>query len=159
MSGVSSPESDDRDVAGLRAELTESCRNAVEVLQEEVRPEAKVIAVRGDWAWVSIGTVRPAHVNGVFDQEEVHAVIRIPTNFPHGARPYGIVTIPYVTKHDGQDVHQEMRNDRKAEPVEEAMGVDDTGMWSYQWEDISWDDPEDLKKALEVVRSRFEKED
>ena len=39
------------------------------------------------------------------------------------------------------------------------MGVDDTGMWSYQWEDISWDDPEDLKKALEVVRSRFEKED
>ncbi|MDL0126621.1 hypothetical protein [Halobacterium salinarum] len=159
MSGAASPGSNDPDAAGLRAELTESCRQAIDALQDEVRPEAELIAVRGDWAWVSIGNVHPAHVNDVFDEEKAHAVIRIPTNFPHGTRPYGIITIPYVTKHDGQDVHQEMRNDQKAEPVEDALGVDDTGMWSYQWRDISWDDPEDLTKALEVVRSRFEKED
>jgi hypothetical protein len=158
MSGDVSPGSPDSDATHLRTELSEDCRDALKELQK-VRPVAELIAVRGDWAWVSIGIVRPAHVNDVFDHEEAHAVIRIPTNFPNGTRPYGIITIPYVTKHDGQDVHQEMRNDRKAEPVETAMDVDNTGMWSYQWDDISWDDPEDLTKALEVVRSRFEKED
>ena len=145
-------------IASLEAELSEDCQEAIECLQDE-RPEAKLVAVRGDWAWVSIGEVYPAHVNDVFDDERAHAIIRIPTDFPNGVRPYGIVTVPYVTKHNGQAVHQEMRNDRKAEPVEAAMDVEDTGMWSYQWDGLSWKDPEDLKKAPEVVRSRFEKED
>lgn len=149
---------DENEGVDLRRHLSEQCREALEELQD-VRPEAELIAVRGDWAWVSIGTVYPAHVNDVFDQEEAHAIIRIPTDFPTGRRPYGIVTIPYVTKHDGQDVNKEMRNHQKAQPVEEAMGVEDTGMWSYKWKDISWNDPADLQKAVEIVRSRFEKED
>jgi len=158
MSEAASQDSDDTDATGLRAELTEQCRDAIDALQE-VRPEAELIAVRGDWAWVSIGNVRPAHVNDVFDEEKAHAVIRIPTDFPTGRRPYGIITIPYVTKHGGQTVDSEHRNHQKAEAVEDALNVDDTGMWSYQWQDISWMDPEDLTKALEIVRSRFEKED
>ncbi|MDH5021684.1 hypothetical protein [Halobacterium rubrum] len=158
MSEAAPRDSDDTDATALRAELTEQCRDAIDALQE-VRPEAELIAVRGDWAWVSIGNVRPAHVNDVFDEEKAHAVIRIPTDFPTGRRPYGIITIPYVTKHGGQTVDSEHRNHQKAEAVEDALGVDDTGMWSYQWQDISWMEPEDLTKALEIVRSRFEKED
>lgn len=155
MSESDSTESGD---PNLRRDLSEKGREALSELQE-VRPEAELIAVKGDWAWVSIGTVHPAHVNDVFDQEKAHAVIRIPTNFPNGRRPYGIVTIPYVTKHGGKDVNQEMRDHQKAKPVEKAMGVNDTGMWSYRWQDISWNEPADLRKAPEVVRSRFEKED
>ncbi|QRV16322.1 hypothetical protein JMJ58_05365 [Haloterrigena salifodinae] len=142
----------------LESELSENCREAVSELQEE-RPEAEVIAVKGDWAWVSIGDVRPAHINGVFDQETAHAVIRIPTDFPNGRRPYGIVTYPYVTKHDGQDADSEHRDHKKGRPAREALGVDEVGLWSYRWQNISWNDPKDLRKAPEIVRSRFEKED
>ncbi|WP_424016277.1 hypothetical protein ACOZ4N_01230 (plasmid) [Halorientalis pallida] len=162
MSETDTPEDTDADSMdqeeNLRHHLSDRCRGALTELQEE-RPESELVAVKGDWAWVSIGTVYPAHVNDVFDQEKAHAVIRIPTDFPTGRRPYGIVTIPYVTKHDGQDVHKEMRDHQKAQPVEDAMDVDETGMWSYQWENISWDEPADLRWAPEVVRSRFEKED
>lgn len=142
----------------LKSELTEDCQTAIEELQE-VRPEAEFIAVEGDWAWVSIGDVHPAHVNDVFDQETALAVIRIPTDFPNGRRPYGIVTYPYVTKHNGQDTDSEHRDHKKGKPAREALGVEEVGLWSYQWKNISWDDPEDLRKAPEVVRSRFEKED
>lgn len=148
----------DNDVDDLRHYLSEQCCEALKELQK-VRPEAELIAVKGDWAWVSIGTVFPKHVNDVFDHEKAHAIIRIPTDFPTGRRPYGIVTIPYVTKHNGQEVHQEMRDDRKAAPVEDAMDVDETGIWSYKWDGISWEEPADLQKAPEIVRSRFEKED
>lgn len=146
------------EVASLEAELSEDCRTAIEELQE-VRPEAELIATEGDWAWVSIGEIYPAHVNDVFDQKTAHAVIRIPTDFPNGRRPYGIVTYPYVTKHDGQDANKEHRNHAKGRPAKKALGVDEVGLWSYQWQDISWNDPEDLRKAPEIVRSRFEKED
>lgn len=142
----------------LESELSENCREAVSELQEE-RPEAEVIAVKGDWAWVSIGNVRPAHINDVFDQETAHAVIRIPTDFPNGRRPYGIVTYPYVTKHGGQDADSEHRDHQKGRPAREALGVDEVGLWSYRWQNISWNDPKDLRKAPEIVRSRFEKED
>jgi hypothetical protein len=142
----------------LLREVSESCRTAIQELQDE-RPEAELVAVHGDWAYISIGEVQPAHVNDVFDQDRAHAVIRIPTTFPTGANPYGIVTIPYVTKHDGQETDSEHRGHNHADPVAEALDVDDTGFWSYRWQNISWTDPEDLRKSPEIVRSRFEKED
>jgi hypothetical protein len=143
--------------ADLRHHLTEKCRKALSELQE-VRPEAELIAIKGDWAWVSIGTVYPAHINDVFDQEEAHATIRIPTDFPTGRRPYGIVTYPYITKHGSQNTDSEHRNHEKGRPARDALGVDEVGFWSYRWENISWSEPADLRKAPEIVRSRFEKE-
>ena len=143
--------------ASLDSKLTDKCQMAIKELQDE-RAEAELIAVHGDWAYVSIGEVRPAHINDVFDNERAHAIIRIPTDFPTGARPYGIVTIPYVTKHNGQDANSEHHRHAHSSPVEEAMKVEDTGFWSYRWENISCKDPEDLRKAPEIVRSRFEKE-
>ena len=143
--------------ASLESQVSQSCRDAIECLQDE-REEAELVAVEGDWAYVSIGEVHPSKVNDVFDEDRAHAVIRIPTDFPAGTRPYGIVTIPYVTKNGGQDVDSEHRSHQKARAVEQAMNVNNTGMWSYQWENISRTDPEDLKKAPEIVRSRFEKE-
>jgi hypothetical protein len=145
------------EAASIEVELTEGCREAINYLRDDL-PEAELIAVHGDWAYVSIGEVRPAHVNDVFDNERAHAAIRIPTDFPSGERPYGIVTIPYVTKHDGKDANSEHRGHNHAAPVERAMNVDDTGFWSYRWQNISCTDPEDLRKAPEIVRSRFEKE-
>jgi len=156
MSEGKAPE--DADGADLRNHLSERCRDALSELQNE-RPEAELIAVEGDWAWVSIGTVNPAHVNDVFDQEEVLAILRIPTNFPNGRRPYGIVTYPYVTKHDGQEVDSVHRDHAKGRPAREALGVDEVTLWSYRWEGFSWTEPADLRKAPEVVCSRFEKED
>jgi len=145
------------EATSLNAKLTEDCQEAIDHLRAE-RPEAQLVAVHGDWAYVSIGEVRPAHVNGVFDNKRAHAIIRIPTDFPNGARPYGIVTIPYVTKHNGQNVNSEHRGHDHAAPVERAMNVEDTGFWSYRWQNISCNDSQDLRKAPEIVRSRFEKE-
>ncbi|GAA0275327.1 hypothetical protein [Halobacterium noricense] len=148
----------DGDQENLRRHLTDRCRTAIDELRDE-RPEAELIAVHGDWAWVSIGTVNPSLVNDVFDQEEVLAILRIPTDFPNGRRPYGIVTYPYVTKHDGQEVDSVHRNHQKGRPARDALDVDEVALWSYQWEGFTWNEPADLRKAPEVVRSRFEKED
>lgn len=145
------------EVTPLEPELTRKCLKAIEQLQGK-RTEAELVAVHGDWAYISIGEVQPAHVNDVFDNERTHAIIRIPTDFPSGTRPYGIVTIPYVTKHDGQDVDREHHGHAHSAPVEKAMNVENTGFWSYKWDNISCEDPEDLRKAPEIVRSRFEKE-
>lgn len=158
MSEAADPNDAEGGPTALERHLTEDCRDALSAL-EEVRPQSELIAVEGDWAYISIGTVHPAHVNPVFDQDEAHAVIRIPTSFPTGADPYGIVTYPYVTKHDGEDVHREHRNHDNGEPAREAFDVDEVGFWSYRWQNISATDPVDLQKALEIVRSRFEKED
>lgn len=137
--------------------LDQSCRDALGYLQER-RPEAQVIASQGDWAYISLGTIHVRRVNDVFKQEKAHAVIRVPTDFPSATDPYGFVTIPYLTRTDDEDVHREHKNHNNSQPVEQALGVNDTGFWSYKWKGISASDEEDLAKAVDIVRSRLRKE-
>lgn len=136
--------------------LTPSCRQALDHLRDR-RSQTQVVVVDGDWAFVSIGKISVNSVNDVVDQERAHVFIRIPTDFPSDTRPYGLVTIPYLTRDGGKEIHREHRNHQHAKPLEDALNASDIGFWSYQWQNISSSDPEDLANAVEIVRSRFQK--
>lgn len=137
--------------------LSDSCRQALQELQD-LRPEADVITVRGDWAYISIGVIALDRVSPTFKQDSALGVVRIPTNFPTGTRPYGIVTVPYLERSDGNSISKQHRAHQKAEPVQEALGEDNVGFWSWRWEDVSHDQPSSLRKAPDVIRERLRME-
>lgn len=137
--------------------LTPSCQEAVEHLRDRC-PEAAVVAVHGDWAYVSVGHMDVGRITGVFEQERALAIVRIPKNFPAGERPYGIVTVPHLDRVDGTDVCGQHRSHDNAKAVMGALDVDDVGFWSWRWEGLSHSQPSDLKKAPDLVRRRLRME-
>lgn len=137
--------------------LTPSCQEAVRTLQER-RPEATVVAVQDNWAYVSVGHIDVGRVVDVFEQDEALGIVRIPKDFPSTERPYGIVTVPYLERTDGQQPRKQHRSHDHARPVEDALGVDDTGFWSWRWDGVSYDDPADLVKAPDLIRERLRME-
>lgn len=143
--------------SNLSKRLSDSCQQALRELRT-VRPEADVIAVRGDWAYISVGVIVLDQVSPVFKQDSALGVVRIPTNFPTGTRPYGIVTVPYLERSDGKAISKQHQSHQKAKPVQEALGEDDVGFWSWRWEDVSHDQPRSLRKAPDVIRERLRME-
>ena len=139
-------------------ELHERCQDAVDYLQER-RPEAKVVAVHGDWAYISVGYIEVGRITDVFEEDEALGIVRIPTNFPKGTRPYGIITVPYLERSDGQKIKKQERSDQKAKPVKDALDVDDLGFWSWKWSDVSHEEASDLQKAPDLIRERLRMED
>lgn len=140
--------------SNLTTRLSDSCQQALQELQV-LRPEAEVIAVRGDWAYVSIGTIALDQISPVFKQDSALGIVRIPTNFPTGTHPYGIVTVPYLERSDGSEMSKQHRSHKKAEPVQEALGENNVGFWSWRWEDVSHNQPRCLRKAPDVIRERL----
>lgn len=137
--------------------LAPSCQEAVRQLRER-RPEAEVVAVHANWAYVSVGHIEVGRIVDVFEQDEALGIVRIPKNFPGTERPYGIVTVPYLERSDGREARKQHRSHNHARPVEEALGVEDTGFWSWRWDGVSHDDPGDLKKAPDLIRERLRRE-
>jgi hypothetical protein len=138
-------------------ELDSDCQTAVDELEDR-RPQTEVVAVHGDWAYVSVGYVAVGRITEVLDPEEALGIIRIPTDFPNGARPYGLITVPALERTDNQAIRKQSQGDQKAEPVEQALDVDDVGFWSWKWDDVSYDDPSDLRKAPDLFRERLRME-
>lgn len=138
--------------------LSSSCQEAVRCLQER-RPEADVVAVHGDWAFVSVGHIDVARIVDVFVQDRVLGLVRIPNDFPSGERPYGIITIPYLERTDGRRPRKQFRSHQNAKPVEKALGVEDSGFWSWRWKEVSRDEPSDLVKAPDLIRERLRREE
>lgn len=143
--------------AALEDELSSSCRQALEHLRER-RPEADVIAVHGDWAYISVGEIDIAAATDVFERETAEGIVRVPTNFPCNTAPYGLITVPYLERSDGQSISKQERSHAKAEAVEEALGTDDIGFWSWRWNQISSSNPSDLKVAPDMFRERLRME-
>lgn len=144
--------------ADLTKQLSSSCREALEHLRER-RPKAQTVAIHGDWAFISVGYIGVASVTAAFEQEEALGLVRIPTYFPCNTRPYGIITVPFLERSDRQAVRKQERNHNHARPVEQALGVDDTGFWSWRWDDVSSNDESDLRKAPDMIRERLQMED
>lgn len=136
--------------------LTGSCQEAVRHLRER-RPEAAVVAVHGDWAFVSVGHIDVGRIAGVFKQDSALGIVRIPKNFPSGERPYGIITVPYLERADGKKPRKEARSHQNSKPVEKALGKD-VGFWSWRWDGVSHSDPSDLAKAPDLIRERLRME-
>lgn len=137
--------------------LASSCQEAVRHLRER-RPEAAVVAVEGDWAFVSVGHIEVGRIVDLYEQDRALGIVRIPKVFPGGERPYGIVTVPYLERTDDKDIPSQHRSHDNARPVEEALGVEDTGFWSWKWEGIQRNAPEHLRKAPDLIRRRLRME-
>lgn len=137
--------------------LAASCQEAVDELQDRC-PDATVVAVRGDWAFVSAGSIDVSRIAPIFKREKALGIVRIPKDFPSGDRPYGIVTVPYLERTDGQEPRGQHRSHEKSKPVMEALRVDDVGFWSWRWEGISHSEPSDLRKAPDLIRRRLRME-
>lgn len=137
--------------------LASSCQEAVRHLRERC-PEAAVVAVEGDWAFVSVGHIEVGRIVDLYEQDRALGIVRIQKLFPDGERPYGIVTVPYLERTDGKDIPRQRRSHENARPVEEALGIDDSGFWSWKWEGIKRDAPEHLKKAPDLIRKRLRME-
>lgn len=141
----------------LESELSESCLRAFGHLQDR-RPEAEIIAIDGDWGYFSFGHIRVIDVTDTFEQEEALGIARVPTNFPCNTDPYGLLTVPALDRKDGQPIDSQDRSHQRAQPVIDALGTDDVGFWSWQWERISSTEETDLKKAPDMLRERLQME-
>lgn len=138
--------------------LTDSCREALGELRE-VCQGAKVVAVHGDWAFISLGHFDLRQINDIYKQDQVLGVIRIPKDFPQGPDPYGIITVPYLERSDGQQISKQDKGHQKASAVSEAFDTDDIGFWSWKWDGVSRDSPGALRKAPAMVRKRLSMEE
>jgi hypothetical protein len=137
-------------------DLSEECERALDALQEK-RPAAKLVATQGgDWAYVSIGRVRVTELAPEFtkpdDGDNAVGIVRIPTNFPNG-NPYGVVIVPPLEHADDDGFPDQDVNHQNAQPVLDALDdVEDVGWVSCRWRHVTIEEPEDLRKAPEVVR-------
>ena len=141
----------------LENELSPSCQRALDHLNER-RPEAELVAVEGDWAYVSVGHIDVSAVTNVFEEDETLGIIRIPTDFPCNTAPYGLITVPYLNRLDGQTVGKQDRNHQKAEAVQ-GLFDDEVGFWSWRWNNVSSNAEADLRKAPDMFRERLRMED
>lgn len=143
--------------SALVAELSPSCRDALNHLQER-RPRAEVVAVEGDWAYVSVGYIDVSAVSSVFDQEDALGIVRIPTDFPCNTAPYGLITVPALERSDGQHIGKQDLNHQKANAVA-GLFDEPVGFWSWRWNEVSSNEESDLRKAPDMLRERLQMED
>lgn len=141
----------------LEDELSPSCRRALDSLRER-RPQAEVVAVEGDWAYVSVGHIDVSGVTQVFEQEETLGIVRIPIDFPCNTAPYGLITVPALKRSNGQAIGKQDRNHQKARAMADLF-EEPVGFWSWRWNQVSSDDESDLRKAPDMLRERLQMED
>jgi len=131
--------------------LPEAFRCGLQTIRDREVPDAAVVAIEANFAYIDIG----AELLGDVYQEEVARVyVRAPLTFP-SAHPYGFVTVPCLTRVDGQTIDRQHRDHRTARPVHVALGVQGSGFWSWDWTNLPAHRPEDLAAIVEWARKRI----
>jgi len=129
--------------------VSDEIRRGVEALIEKCG-HAEIIAEDDNQPYVFIDLGKMDLQGYDFDQSEARVILRVHKDFPRGHH-YGIVTIPVLTI-GNRDPDSTTRNHPQASCLRQAGITDEYLYWSRDWEEISLDDPEDMKRAVAFVR-------
>jgi len=137
---------------GLEA-LQEAVEGTDEPLDADVRPVAKndnKIVVRiGEF---DLGKFNVSDVTYEHDHAVVY--VQIPQTFPTGANAKGLAAVPPLKRADSSDLENNPDcSDGLADAIESATDHDDdVEDYSYNWNTLTANEPEDMEKFLRVAR-------
>jgi hypothetical protein len=150
-------------VRDREAELPNALRRGLQAIRERVFPNAAVVAEEPNFVIVSAGTMtKPSARSGTpvvgdvdlpdaYAEDHVTIFARVSRNFPN-ADSYGVVTIPFLTRVDGKVIEWQHRNNQHASAVMAALGRNDAGFWSWNWQGAPQRVAEDLVAVVEWAR-------
>jgi hypothetical protein len=145
------------------AMLPPNLQRGLLALRERMLPEARVLTQDGNFAIISVGTMTrvqgrtrrdvlaEAHLPEIYTAELARLFARVSLNFPD-AQPYGVITVPFLTRKDARPIEWEHLNNANAQSAAQALGVTDLGFWSWGWQDMPQREPEDLVSIVEWAR-------
>lgn len=128
------------------AGLPEKFLQGLAALRTSACPEAAVAAIDGNFIILDLG-VSPLPESYV--EKEARVFVRTPADFLN-AEPYGVVTMPYLNRKDGQAVPHQHRGHANARPVD-PNGAS-AGFWSWNWSSMPRRQPEDMAALFEWAR-------
>ena len=131
--------------------LPEAFRRGLQAIRDREVPDAKVLAVEGNFAYIDLGMEQ---LMEPIAEPEARLVVRAPLAFPN-AQPYGFVTIPFLRRTDGAPIERQHRDHPTAGPVKAALGTNGSGFWSWNWSNMPARRPEDLAAIVEWARKRI----
>ena len=133
-------------------------------LRRRMLPAAAAVAIEGgNFVIVSVGTMTKASARKIkasvndadlpegYVQNSVMLFARVSRNFPN-AESYGVITIPFLTRKDGQPVPWEHDGNANAQSLMTALGRSDVGFWSWSWQGMPQASEEDLVAVVEWAR-------
>lgn len=132
---------------GLDA-LTAEVGERVPPVDEDVRPitehSGNVVVRLGEWP-----TSKYDQVGVEYVPPQVTVFVQIPPQFPTGGGK-GFITAPPLKREDQEELNNNPWNDQLASAVEHQIGRE-AEAYSYNWENTSMKQPEDMAKFLDVA--------
>lgn len=129
-------------------------QTAVEDRTQPVDADVKAIGRDADDIVVRLGVWRtdPIRRSGVeYVHDEYVVYVRIPQHFPTGVEGgKGFVSAPPLDRGTGELNNNEWRP-QLGDVVEQETDHDDAQAYSYNWENVSFTDAEDMVKFLDVA--------
>lgn len=103
---------------------------------------------------VRLGVFPTDSVRPEYAHDEYVVFVRIPEGFPTGASGgKGFATAPPLEREDRPDLQNNPSwGDGLARAVERDADVDDVESYSYNWQNVTMDTPEDMTEFLGVAR-------
>lgn len=129
----------------------ESFRAGMEALKTRHCPDAKVVAVDGNFAYIDLGD---GTLPAIYAERNARVFARVPLDFPN-AEPYGVVTAPYLHRADTAPIERHHSSHPHSKPIETALGLTDIGFWSWDWQRMPRKTPEDLSHIYEWAWKRI----
>lgn len=132
------------------SEFPDDFKRGLAAIREREVEDAEVVAVENNFAYIAIGRVS---LPDIYRQGEAEVYVRVPLTFPK-AKPYGVVTDPYLHRKDGGAIERYHRNHANTRPVQQALGLAESGFFSWDWKGMPLRRPEDMAAAVEWARKR-----
>jgi hypothetical protein len=134
------------------AQLPTGFQRGLAAVRKQV-PDAAVVAVQDNFAIIGIGELSNEDLTR-YTQDSARLFVRAPLTFPN-APPYGLITVPFLTRKDGVAIERQHLNHPNAAPVAAYLGATELGFWSWDWSNMPLRRPEDLAAIVPWALKRI----
>lgn len=111
-------------------ELSQQFTQGLQALRARECPDATVVCVENNFAWILLGTVNLEALELAFKEKECLLFMRVPLTFPNTV-PYGIATVPVLHRRDDAPIERLHVNNQHTTLLASKPGYADVAFWSW----------------------------
>jgi hypothetical protein len=138
-------------------ELPEAFSRGLEALRKRECPEARVVLVDDNFAWIFLQSVNLTDLGLAYKERCCLLLARAPLTFPN-ADPYGIATVPLLHRTDGNAIERMHASHLHIAKLANLPGYGDIAFWSWEWKGMRRDQPERLADLFNWALKRVRQE-
>jgi len=116
-------------------EFTQQFTQGLQALRARECPDAMVVCVDSNFAWILLGKVNLEALELAFKEKECLLFIRVPLTFPN-TPPYGIATVPALHRRDDAAIDRFHLNNQHTILLAQQPGYADVAFWSWDCKEM-----------------------